>query len=357
MKLKFSLNWLFVFLPITIIGKYFFPLPETWLFIFSSLTIIPLAGWMGKATEHLAEHTGDSIGGLLNATFGNAAELIIALTALNAGLYDVVKASITGSIIGNILLVLGFAFLAGGVKYKRQTFNSAGARIMSSMLTLASIGLIAPAIFHYFGGKNIAERETDLSMEIALVLVGTYILSLLFSLKTHKQFFVSESVPTEHAAHKTWKAGKAISVLVLVTVIIAWMSEILIGSIEAAAHAMGMTSVFIGVIVVAVIGNAAEHSTAVLTAMKNRMDLSLGIAIGSSIQVALFVAPVLVLVSYFFSAQPMDLVFTPIEILVIALSVIICAQITDDGESNWLEGVQLISVYIIFALVFYFLPA
>lgn len=360
MKIKFSLNWFLLFVPITILSEYVFHVSETLLFLFSCLSIIPLAGWLGKATEHLAEHTGEGIGGLLNATFGNAAELIIALMALNAGLYDVVKASITGSIIGNILLVLGFAFLSGGLKYKMQTFNPTGARTMSSMLTLASIGLIAPAVFHYFGGKDIGEREADLSMEIAIVLILTYALSLLFSLKTHKQLFTSEAAQAakiEEPHQPKWSVGKAFSVLAIATIFVAWMSEILVGSVESAAHAMGMTSIFVGVIVVAIIGNAAEHSTAILVAMKNRMDLSLGIAIGSSIQVALFVAPVLVLSSYFLGPKPMDLVFTPVEILTIALSVLICAQITDDGESNWLEGVQLISVYIIFALVFYFLPA
>ncbi len=357
--LKPSLNWLLIFVPITIVGEYAFHVSPTLLFLFSCISIIPLAGWLGKATEHLAEKTGEGIGGLLNATFGNAAELIIALMALNAGLYDVVKASITGSIIGNILLVLGASFLAGGLKFKSQKFNAGGARSLSTMLTLASIGLIAPAVFHYFGGKDIVEKEAGLSLEIAIVLVITYALSLLFSLKTHKQLFVGESaesaVVTEKH-HQHWSLRKSLSILGIATFFIAWMSEILVGSVEVAAHSLGMTSIFVGVIVVAIIGNAAEHSTAILVAMKNRMDLSLGIAIGSSIQVAVFVAPVLVFASYVMGPKPMDLVFTPIEILAIALSALITEQLASDGESNWFEGVQLISVYIIFALVFYFLP-
>ncbi len=357
--LKPSLNWLLIFVPITLIGEYAFHVSPTMLFLFSCISIIPLAGWLGKATEHLAEKTGDGIGGLLNATFGNAAELIIALMALQAGLYDVVKASITGSIIGNILLVLGASFLAGGLKYKTQKFSADGARSLSTMLTLASIGLIAPAVFHFFGGNNIADREAGLSLEIAIVLVVTYALSLLFSLKTHKQLFigeVSEIVEVSEGKHRHWSLTKSLSILAVATIFIAWMSEILVGSVEVAAHSLGMTSIFVGVIIIAIIGNAAEHSTAIMVAMKNRMDLSLGIAIGSSIQVALFVAPVLVFSSYFMGTKPMDLVFTPIEILAIALSALITGQLASDGESNWFEGVQLISVYIIFALVFYFLP-
>ncbi|MDD8016817.1 MAG: calcium/proton exchanger [Bacteroidota bacterium] len=357
---KPSVNWLLIFIPLTVAAEYFFHSSPTVLFLFSCLSIVPLAGWLGKATEHLAEKTGEGIGGLLNATFGNAAELIIALMALNKGLYDVVKASITGSIIGNLLLVLGAAFLAGGIKHKVQRFNPVGARTMGTVLTLASIGLIAPALFHYFGGSNIAHRESDLSFEIAVVLLITYLLSLLFSLKTHKQFFVgeaAEAAEVNEGKHGLWSTRKSLMVLAGATLFIAWMSEILVGSVELAAHAMGMTSIFVGVIVVAIIGNAAEHSTAIMVAMKNRMDLSVGIAIGSSVQVALFVAPVLVFLSRIVGPRPMDLVFTPIEILAIALAALITEQIDSDGESNWFEGVQLISVYIIFALVFYFLPA
>ncbi len=357
--LKPSLDWLLIFVLLTLAGEYLFHFSETALFLFACLSIIPLAGWLGKATEHLAEKTGEGIGGLLNATFGNAAELIIALMALQAGLYDVVKASITGSIIGNILLVLGASLLAGGMKHKTLLYNAAGARSLSTMLTLASIGLIGPAIFHYFGGKDIADREADLSLEIAAVLMITYGFSLLFSLRTHKQLFIgeaAEAAKVERDHHQAWSLTRSLTVLAVATFFVAWMSEILVGSVAHAAESMGMTSIFVGVIVVAIIGNAAEHSTAIMVAMKNRMDLSLGIAIGSSIQVALFVAPMLVFTSYFLGPKPMDLVFTPIEILAIALSALITEQIASDGESNWLEGVQLISVYIIFALVFYFLP-
>ena len=358
--LKPSLNWLLVFIPVSLILEYGIHSSPTILFVCACLSIIPLAGWLGKATEHLAEKTSEGIGGLLNATFGNAAELIIAIVAIREGLYDVVKASITGSIIGNILLVLGASLFAGGLKYKSQRFNQTGASSLSTMLTLASIGLISPAIFHYFGGNTIAEYEADLSLEIAIVLVITYALSLVFSLKTHKQLFIGDPAQAAEVGsgkHDSWKLSKSIIVLTASTFFIAWMSEILVESVEPAATSLGMTSIFIGVIVVAIIGNAAEHSTAILMAVKNRMDLSIGIAVGSSIQVALFIAPVLVFVSYFVGSHPMDMVFTPVEILTIALSALITEQITSDGESNWLEGVQLMSVYIIFALVFFFLPS
>jgi Ca2+:H+ antiporter len=355
--LKPSLNWLLIFVPITIVLELIHFENHTIIFIFSCLSILPLAGWLGKATEHIAEKTGEGVGGLLNATFGNAAELIIAIIALQKGYHDVVKASLTGSIIGNILLVLGAAFLAGGLKNKTQKFNPLAARSQATMLILASIGLIMPAVFHYIAGPNV-NKEQGLSLEISVVLVITYALSLLFSLKTHKHLFSepSEIVETEQEHHEHWTMGKSLGVLALSTGLIAWMSEILVGSIEVAAKSFGMTSIFVGVIVVAIVGNAAEHSTAIMVAIKNRMDLSLGIAIGSSVQIALFVAPVLVFASYFIGPNPMNLVFSPAEVIAITLSVFILSQISGDGESNWLEGVQLLAVYVIIGFVFYFLP-
>jgi Ca2+:H+ antiporter len=353
------LNLLLVFVPVAIGLHFLRPDAHTWIFLSAALAIVPLAGWLGRATEHLAERTGEGIGGLLNATFGNAAEMIIALMALKRGLYDVVKASLTGSIIGNVLLVLGAAILAGGFKHTTQKFNASGARVQATMLSLAAVALIVPAAFHYIGGPAAIAREAGLSFEIALVLLVTYALSLWFSLHTHKQLFMGHSPEaaevTEGAEHR-WSMRKSIGVLAGSTALIAWVSEILVGSVEQAAHAFGMTSLFVGVIVVAIVGNAAEHSTAVLVAMKNRMDLSLGIAIGSSIQIALFVAPVLVLASYVMGPRPMDLVFTPSEVLAVGIAVAITGQIAGDGESNWLEGVQLLAVYIILGIVFFFLP-
>ena len=353
------MNWLLVFVPAAVALHY---LRADWsaaIFITAALAIIPLAGWLGRATEHLAERTGESIGGLLNATFGNAAELIIALVALQRGAYTVVKASLTGSIIGNVLLVTGASVLAGGMKFKTLRFNAVGARAQATMLTLASIALIVPAAFHHIAGFRGLAAEDDLSLEISVVLLITYGLSLLFSLRTHKELFVADSAEVaevECGEKNSWSVSKSVGILAGATALIAWISEILVGSVEKAAHSLGMSTIFVGVIVVAIVGNAAEHSTAVMVARKNRMDLSLGIALGSSLQIALFVAPLLVILSYFIGPSPMDLVFTPAEVLAVTVSVLIAGQIAGDGESNWMEGVQLLAVYVILGIAFFFLP-
>jgi Ca2+:H+ antiporter len=332
------------------------PDAHTQIFLCACLAILPLAGWLGKGTEHLACHTGEAVGGLLNATFGNAAELIIAIAAMRSGLYDVVKASLTGSIIGNVLLVAGLSMFAGGLRYKTQTFNRMAAQNQATMLLLAAVSLIMPAAYHYLAGPAAAAHEGDISMEISIILLLVYAASLVFTLITHKALFGSEGGEAHGGEAQPWSVGKSMAVLAGATALIAWVSEILVGSVEHAAHAFGMTSIFVGVIVVAIIGNAAEHSTAILVARKNRMDLALGIAIGSSIQIALFVAPVLVLMSYFLAPSPMNLVFTPAEVLAVTLSVLICAQTANDGECNWMEGIQLLAVYAILGVVFYFLP-
>jgi Ca2+:H+ antiporter len=354
---KPSLDWLLIFVPITVGLKFLRPDTHALIFTSACLAIVPLAGWLGRATEHLACKTGAAIGGLLNATFGNAAELILAIMALRSGLHNVVKASLTGSIIGNVLLVLGGATLLGGLRHKIQHFNATGARSQSSMLTLAAIALIMPAAFHHLAGPAARTRESSLSLEIALVLLATYLLSLVFTLHTHKQLFVGPAEEDTREEHgPPWSIRKSVLLLAGSTALIAWMSEILVGSVQQAALALGMTSIFVGVIVVAIVGNAAEHSTAVLMARKDRMDLTLGIAIGSSLQIALFVAPVLVLGSYWLGPRPMDLVFSPAEVVAVGLAVVITWEITADGESNWLEGVQLLAVYLILGIVFYFLP-
>jgi Ca2+:H+ antiporter len=358
--LRPSLDWLLVFVPIAIVLRIFFK-NDALLFVASCLAVIPLAGWMGRATEHLAERTGEGIGGLLNATFGNAAELIIALLALQKGLIGVVKASITGSIIGNILLVLGMSCLAGGMKYSEQTFNRTAVRSSVTALILAAIALIVPTVFHYEaahrGGWTIG-KEQHLSLGIAFVLLATYAATLVFSLRTHKELFVGKGVASEDDAHHgstAWPISKSVIILLVATIFVALISEFLVGAIEGARTQLGLTEVFVGVIVVAIIGNAAEHSSAILMAMRNKMDLSIGIAVGSSLQVALFVAPVLVLASYAFG-QPMDLEFSIPEIVAVVLAIGIVGQISGDGESNWLEGAQLLSVYIVMAILFYFLP-
>ncbi len=356
-----SLNWLLVFVPVSIYLEFFRHDLHTWLFISSCLAIIPLAGWLGRATEHLAAKVGEGLGGFLNATFGNAAELIIAIIALKSGYYEVVKASITGSIIGNMLLVMGAAFFLGGLKHNVQNFNALGAGSLVTMLTLSCVALVIPALFHQMVGTNAPLPERNLSLDISVILLITYALGLIFSLRTHKHLFGSavedDTLSEDEAAHPSWGIWRSSAVLLGATAMIAWISEMLVGSVEHAAHAFGMSSVFVGVIVVAIVGNAAEHSTAVLVAMKNRMDLSLGIALGSSIQIALFVAPFLVILSYFVGPQPMDLVFSMPEVVAIVLATFIAGQIANDGKSNWFEGVQLLSVYLIIGFFFYFLPA
>lgn len=377
-RLKPSLDWLLVFVPVAFALRY---VPawqnQTALFIVSALAIIPIAGWMGHATEQLAHRMGEGIGGLLNASFGNAAELIIALMALRAGHIEVVKASITGSIIGNLLLVLGVSIFAGGVKFKHQRFNKTAARASCTALILAAAALVIPTVFHHTAAQSpggwTPQAEQNLSLAIAVVLIATYGAMLIFSLVTHKQLFVggeadlgsagktsAHSISTATAADEAhseiWPVGKAIAVLVGATVAVAWVSEFLVSAVEAAQHSLGVTEVFIGVIIVAIVGNAAEHSTAITMAMKNKMDLALGIAVGSSLQIALFVAPVLVFASYAFPHR-LNLEFTIPEVVAVVVAAFVTDQIAGDGESNWLEGVQLLALYLILGVLFYFLPA
>lgn len=374
--LKPSLDWLLLFVPIAVIleighSRHAPWAGSTWIFITSCVAVIPLAGWMGRATEHLAERVGAGIGGLLNATFGNAAELIIALLFLvDARMhpekieynYNVVKASLTGSIIGNIVLVLGASLLAGGLKHSVQRFNATAARTGSTMLWLAAISLMIPAAFAALTkGRPGSEDVSNLSLEISVLLLIVYVFSLLFSLRTHKHLYLGETVASEAAhvqdeAHPGghWSVRKSLIILLVAAAFVGLMSEFLVGSVEEASKTLGMSDLFVGVIVVAIIGNAAEHSSAVLMAYRNRMDLSIGIAVGSSIQIALFVAPVLVLASYALG-HPMDLVFHPAEVMAVAVSVLVVAQIAGDGESNWLEGVQLLALYTLLGMLFYYL--
>jgi Ca2+:H+ antiporter len=359
---KPSLNWLLVFVPVAVVVR-IWPQGQNKiaLFICSGLAIIPLAGWMGGATEELAERLGHGVGGLLNATFGNAAELIIGLIALSKGLTGVVKASITGSIIGNVLLVMGASILAGGLRFREQRFNKTAARASTTTLTLAAGALAIPTIFHVgAGGRSggwTQATEQNLSLAIAVVLFVTYACMLGFELITHKQLYAGE--PSDGAADwddsRRWSLAKSILVLLAATSLVALMSEFLVGAVEAARAVLGLSEIFVGVIVIAVIGNAAEHSTAVIMAINDKMGLSVEIAIGSSLQIALFVAPVLVFFSYLFG-QPMDLEFTIPEIVAMFVAVHLIFQINGDGETNWLEGVQLLSLYLILCIMFFYLP-
>jgi Ca2+:H+ antiporter len=336
-------------------------------FVFAGLAIVPLAGLMGSATEGLAGRLGAGVGGLLNATFGNAAELIIALVALRQGLFDVVKASLTGSIIGNVLLVLGASLLVGGLGRERQTFDRAAAAAGSTLLALATIGLVVPAVFHLVADHAVESAvltpareiasERSLSLLIAGVLFVAYLLSLLFSLRTHRHLYAGQAhVVSDPSVAPAMSTRRAALTLAVATLVVAWMSELLVGAVVEAAAIIGVSKIFVGVIVVAVIGNAAEHSTALLMAMKNKMDLAIHIAVGSSIQIALFVAPVLVFVSYLVPGGPMDLRFTPFEVLAVGIAVAAMNLVAQDGESNWLEGALLLAVYVVLGVAFFFLP-
>ncbi len=352
-------NWLLlllVFVPIALLMEYVFHSSALWIFLASSAAIIPLAALMGRATEQLAERLGEGVGGLLNATFGNAAELIIAIVALRAGLFDLVKASITGSIIGNVLLVFGLSALWGGAKFQRQQFNRTAAGLSSTLLVLSAVALVIPAIFHMVVPPTAEIAERTLSLEISVVLMATYVASLFFSLRTHKHLYVGEHGPHTDELAPTSSTGKSVSLLLAATAGVALMSEMLVGAVEETAEVFGMNEVFVGVILVALIGNAAEHSSAILMAAKNKMDAAVTIAVGSSIQVALFVAPVLVFLSYLVAPAPMDLRFTTLEVVAVGISVWIMSIIAQDGESHWMEGVQLLAVYAILALAFYWLP-
>jgi Ca2+:H+ antiporter len=358
-----ALSILLVFIPVTLAIEYVWHASAVAIFACSALAIIPLAGLMGRSTEMLAVRVGTGLGGLLNATFGNAAELIIAIFALRAGLTDLVKASLTGSIIGNILLVFGLSALLGGLRYRRQEFNRTAASLGSTMLLLSAIGLVVPAVYHQIAPTSLA-NEQPLSLTIAVVLMASYVLALVFTLRTHQHLYVGERHHHEagdggdHAGEDTptWSARKALGVLLAAAAVVGLMSEILVGAAEDAAHTLGMNEVFIGVIVVALVGNAAEHSTAVLMALKNKMDLSVQIAVGSSVQIALFVAPLLVFLSYAIGPAPMDLRFTSLEVVAVGLSVLAISSIADDGITHWMEGVLLLAIYLILGLVFFYLP-
>ena len=360
------LGVLLLFIPVAVVMRYVLDMDGTPIFLAAAISIIPLAGYMGRATERLADQVGAGIGGLLNATFGNAAELIIAVLALRAGLQGVVKASLTGSIIGNILLVFGLSALAGGLKHPPiQRFNRTAASLGATMLVLSAIGLVIPAIFHALAGDGYDVVERNLSLDISIVLIITYVLSLVFSLRTHSDLYLGAAHAEDGRGHDPQDRGvarrrealKALGLLALSAAAVGFMSEMMVGSLEQAAHELGMTEVFVGVILVALVGNAAEHSTSVLMALKNKMDLSVNIAVGSSIQIALFVAPLLVFISYFVGPAPMDLRFTGLEVVAVVLSVGIMALVCQDGESHWMEGVQLLAVYLMLGIAFYFLPA
>ncbi len=323
--------------------------PPALIFVVCATAIIPLAHLMGVATEELAARTGPTIGGLMNASLGNAAELIIGIFALRAGLIDLVKASITGSIIGNLLLILGLSIFVGGLKHQMQRFNAQAAGMNVALLVLAVVGLVVPAMFDFAHPRGDPAALAHLSEVVAVVLILVYGLSLLFSLKTHRELF---RVKVTHEPPK-WSLRLALGALLVATVFVAWLSEILVGVTEETITQLGVSELFLGVIVIPLVGNAAEHGAAVMMAAKNKMDLAFAIAVGSSTQIALFVAPLLVFISLLVG-NPMNLAFTAFEVGAVALSVGVVTVIALDGESNWLEGAQLLAVYGILGAAFFF---
>jgi Ca2+:H+ antiporter len=355
-------HYLGVFIPVAIVLELVHAEP---VFVFgaAALAVIPCAAVMGEATEAIAAKTGPGIGGLMNVTFGNAPELIIAFFALLEGLQEVVKASIVGSIIGNVLLVMGAAMLVGGLPREKQTFSRTAANAQSAMLLLALAALIFPAIFqliHGGGLPGVGEERVDfgsdlekLSLGVALVLLVSYVAGLIFSLRTHRAVFNPYDASAEEETHH-WPVKRAAIYLAVSAVAVGLMSEILVGSISEASEDVGLSEFFVGVFVVAIVGNAAEHWVAVLVAAKDKMDLAVNIAIGSSAQIALFVAPILVLLSFVVGPEPMALVFNGYEIGALLFAVLIANFVTQEGESNWFEGVQLLALYAVLGLVFYF---
>ncbi len=351
MKLRgiHPLDALLVFVPAAVIVHLAWPERATVAFVLSCLAVVPLAGLMGRATEALAARVGSGLGGILSAALGNAAELILALAALRAGELEVVKASLTGSIIGNLLLVFGVAALVGGARRDKQTFNVTAAGAGNTTLYLAAVALVVPALLHH-GADPHPETRVPTSVASAVVLIALYVLSLVFSLRTHAHLFEADAEATQE---RPWSMRRALLVLAGATAAVAVVSEILVASLEGAAHTLGLSRLFVGVILVAVVGNAAEHSTAVLMAMRDKMDLALQIAVESSKQVALFVAPVLVFAGLLLG-RPMDLVFTPLEVVAVGVSTGAITLVALDGESNWLEGAMLIAVYAVLGVAFYF---
>ncbi|NJP11642.1 MAG: calcium/proton exchanger [Leptolyngbyaceae cyanobacterium RU_5_1] len=358
---------LLVFIPISI-AAYGLGWGSVAVFGTAAIAILPLAAWMGTATEEIAVVSGSTLGGLLNATFGNATELIIALVALNAGLTDVVKASLTGSIIGNLLLVMGLSMFLGGLRYKEQEFQPVVARVNASSMNLAVIAMLLPTAMNYTSEGISYAAMQGLSVAVAIVLIGVYALTLLFSMRTHTYLYdagtaeveaelqeLAETNPLDHTIRHQPNLWLWVGVLLVATVLVAIESELLVGALEEATSQLGLTALFTGVILLPVIGNAAEHVTAVTVAMKNKMDLSVSVAVGSSLQIALFVAPVLVITGWLLG-KPMDLDFNPFELVAVAVAVLITNSISSDGRSNWLEGTLLLAAYVILGLAFYFHP-
>jgi Ca2+:H+ antiporter len=345
-----SVYWLLVFVPVSLVFEFVLKQPVA-IFATSCVAILPLAALLGRATDELAIHSGPRVGGLLNATFGNITELIISILLVAAGEFTVVKASLIGSIVGNLFLVLGASILAGGLRFREQEFSVRSAGVHSSSLLLAVAALLMPAIFVNTTPSTPSQRLV-ISAVVAVVLILLYGAALLFTLVTHVHLFRAPASDEQ----ADWSFRRAILVLLLAAIVVGVESEFLVGSLEATVHALGLSKVFVGLVIVAIIGNAAEHASAVFFAIRNKMDVAMEISFGSSTQIALFVAPLLVFVSLAIG-RPMDFVFSGLEVVAVALATIIVAAIVVDGRSNWLEGAQLLGAYVIIATTFFFVGA
>jgi Ca2+:H+ antiporter len=351
-----SVNWLLALIPVTLALERA-DAPAPWVFFAAAVAIVPIARLIVRSTEQLATYTGDAAGGFLNATFGNAPELIIALVALREGLLGMVRASIAGAILANLLLALGVAFLVGGLRFHNQTYHAPAARLYSSMMLIAAISLTVPSAFsRVFAPEETLREEALLNVGLAAVLLVAYALYLVFMLKTHPDEFAGEAGGDHAHGGPRWSLARAIAGLLAASLLAAWMSEILVGAAEGTGRALGMSQVFIGIVVLAIVGGAAESGSAIALARENRMDLAVGIALGSCIQIALFVAPLLVLASYLVAPRPLELSFSQAEIGSLFMAVLIGALVAGDGRSNWYKGVQLVAVYLIIALMFYVIP-
>jgi Ca2+:H+ antiporter len=347
--------WLLVFVPVVLVGHHLKPEAHTLLFVLSVLAIVPLAALLSHATESVAAKTGDTVGGLLNATLGNLTELVIAISALKAGQYMLVKASIAGAIVTNTLFMLGASFLLGGLKHHVQEYNRISARLQASLLFLATIALLIPSAVARAESSAGASFTGKLSVGLCVLLLLTYALGMGFSLKTHHELFLSAE-SGEGEGEAPWPIGLALGTLAVVTVLVALVSEVFVESVQKAAESFGMTPAFVGFIVVSLVGGAAEMASAFSSARKNRLDMSVGIALGSASQIALFVAPALVLLSYVIGPSPMDLQFWPGAVVMVLLASLTVSLVTNSGRSAWIVGVLLLMVYLIFALTLYLLP-
>jgi len=359
MRLRPSPNWLLLFVPVSILLDHSERASPALVFFAAALAIVPAARLIVQGTEHIAARTGSAVGGLLNATFGNLPELIIATVALRSGLLEMVRASIIGAILANLLMALGVALLVGGVRYHNQEFNARAARVYSSMMLLAVISLAGPGAFErVFSAEEHLTQVHALNVRLALMLMAVYALYLYFMLGTHRDEFAGESEGGQgHGEGPAWSMPRALGTLVGASVLAAWMSEILVGAAEGTGEELGMSQTFIGMIIVAVVGGAAESLSAIAAGAKNKLDLTMGVVYGSCIQIALFVAPVLVLLSRVIAPEPLDLSFSRLELGVLLLAVLIGGSVGNDGKGNWFKGVQLLTVYATIALLLYFVPA